>query len=127
MNDHGFILLETIAALLLIGLALFPLAAILVHVDGLQRGAELRFRIEQRMESEQNRLASLAGDAPEASAGNHERRDPPFAIRWRVTEERPGLRLFRLQVVSGPLQRHTRFYRSRLVEEVMNGQRIRHH
>lgn len=123
--NRGYITLEMVAALLLIGMALFPLAAILVHANRMQQQSALRFRVEQRLESQREWLLALPLENAYTAPGSHERNEPPYALNWLVVEQGPGLREIRLCVSGGPLSRRQSFYKSRLIEEVIYGKRLR--
>lgn len=124
---RGFILLETIVALLLIGLAIFPLAAAISHARHMQRLSELRLQVEQKLDEYQNVLLSLAQAHADVQPGNHERRETPFIARWHVLASEENLRAIRLTVAGNRLQRVRLFYKSQLIEEVIHGQGIRRH
>jgi hypothetical protein len=122
---RGFMMLETIMALVLIGLALFPLAAVISHGQNAQRGSEARLRLELKLDEWQNLLLSLPQEHVDLQPGGHARAEPPFTARWQVNLQEEGLLAVRLLLEGPGLSRACRFYKSKYIEEVTRGKRIR--
>lgn len=113
--NKGFTLIETLAALAVVLLAVLSNARILVAALAQNRGSVQRFRLLEKLDYYKNYLSSLPLDAADLAAGSHGRREGDMRIDWRVEDASAALKRVRLRATAGGRALPLLLYRSRFL------------
>jgi type II secretory pathway pseudopilin PulG len=116
----GFTLIETLAALALVMLAVLFSAQVMFFALGQSRQADLRFQLLETDDYYKNYLVSLPFSAPDLADGSHQQVSQAFTVSWRVETAEAGLKRIRLLATGPNYALPLVFFKSRFIQEVKN-------
>jgi hypothetical protein len=116
----GFTLIETLASLALLMLAVLFSARIVVFALDHSRNSSLRFRLIETSDYYKNYLSSLPFSAPDLADGSHRQDSQRFIVTWRVEPAVDGLKKINLLVAGPNYSLPMAFYKSHFIQEVKN-------
>jgi prepilin-type N-terminal cleavage/methylation domain-containing protein len=118
--NKGFTLIETLASLSLLLLAVLFSARVTVFALAQARNSQMRIRLIEKLDYYKNYLSSLSLAAPELAEGDHQQESREFRVSWRVTAAGIFLKRIDLLAATPNYSLPLVFYKSKFIQEAQN-------
>lgn len=114
----GYGLVEVLAALLILSIALLAFTKVIMFSFHTYRNSQLKFKLQQTLSFHQNQLMARSFDHSSLKQGRHATKDGGMTVMWRVSDRSSDLKAIHLRIEMNRQVRRRLFYKSRYIKGV---------